>query len=181
MECNDLVIKAASKGNQEAFSNIVEAYQTIVFAICLNILKDYHEAENTAQETFLKVYSSLHTYEYKGFKTWICRIATNKAIDAKRKLQKSTYKEVSLEDNTDLPHPQGRLIEDEFIKAEDSKRISAMCLSLPEIYGIILKKYYIQAKSYGEIAIEEGISIKTVESRLYRARKKLKENWEEGG
>jgi RNA polymerase sigma factor (sigma-70 family) len=185
MECNDLIIKAASEGNKDAFRSIVEAYQTIVFAICINILKDYHEAENAAQETFLKVYSSLHTYEYKGFKTWISRIATNKAIDVKRKLQKDTYKVVSLEDNIDpsyyLSPTQERLIEDEFIKAEDTKRIYAMCLSLPEIYGIIIKKYYLQSKSYDEIAIEEGISVKTVESRLYRARKKLKDNWEEGG
>jgi DNA-directed RNA polymerase specialized sigma24 family protein len=53
MEFNDLIIKAALKGNKDAFRNIVEAYQTIVFAICLNILKDYQEAENAAQETSL--------------------------------------------------------------------------------------------------------------------------------
>lgn len=178
MECNDLVIKAASKGDRDAFRQIVEGYQGIVFGLCLNILKDYHEAENAAQETFLKVYSSLHTYEYKGFKTWISRIATNKAIDAKRKLQSSNnYRIISLEDNAALQISEEKLIEDEFIKAEDEKKISTLCSKLPEIYGGIITKYYIQSKSYECIAAEEGISIKTVESRLYRARKKLKENW----
>lgn len=122
MECNDFIIKAASKGNKDAFRQIVEAYQNIVFTLSLNILKDYHEAENATQETFLKVYDSLHTYEYKGFKTWISKIATNKAIDTKRKLQSlGSYKFIPFDENIDLQLAQGKSIEDEFIKAEDAK------------------------------------------------------------
>lgn len=182
MGLEDCIIKSAQRGNKEDFRRIVEYYQNIVFAVCFNVLKDYYEAENAAQETFLQVYNSLHTYEFKGFKTWISRIALNKSIDIRRKIQRgNNYNVVSLNDNLDLDINEGRLIEDEIIKNEDAKRIKELCLKLPDTYGTIINKYYIQSKSYAQIAKEEGISIKTVESRLYRGRKKLKENWEEGG
>jgi RNA polymerase sigma factor (sigma-70 family) len=179
---DDLIIRSAQRGNKEDFRKIVEGYSGVVFSVCFSVLKDYQEAENATQETFIQVYSSLHAYQFKGFKTWVSRIALNKSIDLRRKLQKScNFNAVTLDDNMDCSINNVSLIEDELIRGEEARKIKDLCNKLPEVYGKIINKYYIQAKSYEQIAKEEGISIKTVESRLYRGRKKLKENWGEGG
>lgn len=181
MNLDDITIKAAQKGNMDAFRRIVESYQSIVFGICFNVLKDHHEAENAAQETFIKVYSSLNTYEFKGFKTWVSRIALNKSIDLKRRIQKSgSYSAVSLDENINFIIKDDKMLEDEIIRQEERKNIIDKCEELPEVYSTVINKYYQENKSYEQIAFEEGISIKTVESRLYRGRKKLRESLEEG-
>jgi RNA polymerase sigma factor (sigma-70 family) len=179
---DDLIIKSAQNGNKDDFRKIVEDYGTMVFSVCFSVLKDYQEAENATQETFIQVYNSLHTYQFKGFKAWVSRIALNRAIDLRRKLLRSNkFNTVTFDDNIEFTIGNGRLIEDELIRGEDTRKIKDLCDRLPEAYRKIINKYYIEAKSYEQIAVEEGISIKTVESRLYRGRKKLRENWEEGG
>jgi DNA-directed RNA polymerase specialized sigma24 family protein len=74
MEPEELLIKRVINGDQEAFRSIVEKYQNLVFAICLNIAGQRQEAENLAQETFLQVYRSLPRYRNQGFKAWIGKI-----------------------------------------------------------------------------------------------------------
>jgi RNA polymerase sigma factor (sigma-70 family) len=161
MESEDLIIKKAAQGREQAFRCLVEKYQSFVIKICLNIVMDSTHAENIAQEIFLQVFPALPSYEYKGFKTWIGKIAFNKAID-----YQSTLMDGSSSDLKD------------FWRNEDYKRVLSLCNNLPEIYKTIINKYYIQEKCYSDIALEERISIKTVESRLYRARKLLREKWE---
>jgi RNA polymerase sigma factor (sigma-70 family) len=181
MDNEDLLIKSIISGNTDSFKIIVEKYQGFIFAICLNIIKDPHEAENAAQETFLRIYRSLHQYEYKGFKTWIGRIATNISIDFKRKRNASNIVEISFNDEMDNTENLSQMsLYDEVIKGEDRKKILTLCGELPDIYKSVISKYYIQEMSYQNIAKVEGISIKTVESRLYRAKKMLKEKWEVG-
>jgi len=180
MDNEELIIKAAAKGNEQAFRIIVEKYQRFVYNICFNVIRDSQHAENIAQETFLQLYKSLSLYEYKGFKTWLGRIALNKAIDYQRKLSNIKKRETSLigeEEVAAIIHQDS--MEEELFRKEDNKKIITMCNELPEVYRDTVKKYYIQEKGYAEIALEEGVSIKTIESRLYRAKKILKERWEE--
>lgn len=179
MDNEDLLIKSVLSGDIDSFRVLVEKYQGFIFAICISIIKDSYEAENAAQETFIRIYRSLHQYEFKGFKTWISRIATNISIDFKRKKKASNIVEVSfmdeMENTENLSHIS---IQEEVIKGEDRKKILTLCSELPDIYKSIINKYYIQEMSYQKIAKDEGISIKTVESRLYRAKKMLREKWE---
>lgn len=180
MDADELLIESALKGNQDAFRKIVEKYQALVFAICINIAGDRQEAENLAQETFLQVYRSLAQYQSKGFKTWVGRIATNKAIDWKRKTKaESMHRLVSLDDMADLLTREEDSLQEQIIKKEAREKLLFLCNRLPEKYGIILRKHYLHAKSYRQISVEEGISEKTVEARLYRARKFIREQWEE--
>ncbi|MEW6622960.1 MAG: RNA polymerase sigma factor [Bacillota bacterium] len=182
MKAEEYLIKAALARDQEAFRQIVEKYQTFVFAIILNIIRDYQEAENVAQETFIQVYRSLPQYKFKGFKTWIGRIATNKAIDYKRKRQHEKERQVSLSDqlmNLDLSNQD--LLEDKVIRKEELEVLQRLFRRLPKHYNKVIVKHFIQAKSCKQIADEEGVSIRTVESRLYRAKKLLQQYLEEGG
>jgi len=174
------IIEKASKGDEDSFAKIIDLYKNYVFAIILNFIKDYNEVENIAQEVFLQVYLSLPTYKSNNFKAWIGRIASNKSIDWLRK-KKSKYKEEVLEEEsldsfnlitTDTP-------EELLIKKEKEQEISRLCKSIPPIYEKTIIKFYLHGKSYEEIAREEGVTVKTVASRLYRGKSMLKEKWRE--
>lgn len=179
MENEILLLKSAMAGDEEAFRAIVEAYQNFVFAVCLNVLKDRQEAENAAQETFIKVYHSLQNYEFRGFKSWLGRIALNTSLDMLRKYMTTKKLEVPFmekigknEDSTEIQPI------DEIIIKEDKERLINICNGLPLIYKQVIEMHYLRDMSYETIADLEGVSKKTIESRLYRARKMIKEKWE---
>ncbi len=182
MNREDIVIKRAAAGDKAAYEQLVDMYKGYVFAIILNLTRDSFEAENIAQEVFLQVYISLPRYRFEGFRTWLGRIATHKAIDWKRKQQRVQAKErlVAVQDNIpEQQNPDG--LDETLIMKEDAVKIRYLCSQLPDGYRTVVKKYYFSGKSYRQIASEEGIAVKTVETRLYRARQKLKEQWKEGG
>ena len=182
MTSEETIINNALSGNQEAFRSIVDNYKRYVFAIIFNITKNTEEAENVAQETFLQVYRSLSTYNTGSFKSWIGKIATNKAIDWRRKHSREVVnnKVVYLEDVKECIASEEDRIEDKMIKDEEIQRLKAICSELPPIYGDVIEKYFIRSMNYQEIADEEGVSVRTIETRLYRAKKLLRENWREG-
>ncbi|AEV67321.1 RNA polymerase sigma factor [Acetivibrio clariflavus] len=179
MDPDEILVEKALKGDDDSFRSIVEKYQGLVYAICFNITGHRQEAENLAQETFIQVYRSLSRYEKKGLKSWIGKIATNKAIDWKRKRRmENEGKVVYLEDIGEIS-TESNSIHEELIKKENARKLLELCNNLPEIYSSVLIKYYIQSKSYNEISKEDGISIKTVESRLYRAKNAIRKQWKE--
>lgn len=175
------LIERALEGDEDSFAKIIDAYKNYIFAIILNFIKDYSEVENVAQEVFLQIFLSLPNYESHNFKGWIGKIAANKSIDWIRK-EKSKFKEVigdseDLADNIQFSHcdtPEEKLLEKE--RKED---IARLCKSIPPIYEEAITKFYLQGMSYEEIALEEGVSVKTIASRLYRAKNLLKEKWRE--
>lgn len=179
MKENDLIIKKAANGDKEAFRIIVEQYKNLVYAVCKNIVKDTYEAENLTQETFLQVYKSLHKYEYKGFKNWIGRIAVNKAIDYKRRLVSKQENEIKYIDEMEYLPDNKASIQDRLIEEERKREVICCCNELPHKYKSVIKKFYIENKSYKEIAAEENISTKTVETRLYRGKSLLRKKIEE--
>lgn len=178
MDSEELIIKNVLRGDAEAFRHIVENYQGLVFSICLNTLKDHYDAENAAQETFLKAYRSLYQYNGKSFKSWIGRIAASCAIDLYRKI-KAKSQDVQFEEGLEVRGSLQTAVQDLIIEKEDRERVRHLYKSLPDIYKSVVQKYYIENMSYQRIALEEDISIKTVESRLYRAKKLLRERWNE--
>lgn len=145
----------------------------------MNVVHDAFEAENLTQETFLQVYKSLPSYQHKGFKTWLGRIALNKSIDYKRKAATRFQQEsVCIDDIDQIPDSSTSV--PELIIKEEEKKLLAECLKrMPEHYGIIIRKCYQENKSAKQIALEENISIRTVETRLYRGKRILREYFEE--
>jgi RNA polymerase sigma factor (sigma-70 family) len=177
-----VLIKKAIEGDQDSFAKIVDLYKNYVFAIILNFIKDYNEVENVAQEVFLQIYLSLPKYQEDNFKGWIGRIASNKSIDWIRK-KKSKFREEVLENSEELiNNPRLSHVdtpEEILIQKEKKESITKLCKSVPPIYEEVIVKFYLQGKSYEEIAAEEEVSVKTIASRLYRGRNMLKEKWRE--
>ncbi len=182
MDLDEELIKQTLLGNDDAFAKIIDIYKGYVFAIILNFIKDYNEAENVAQEVFLQIHISLPKYRTDNFKGWIGKIAANKSIDWKRK-KASKFKEEVME-NTEYMidreksksyiTPEGMLIQ-----KEKRERINSICKELPKIYKDTIIKFYFEEKTYDEIAKEEGTNVRTIESRLYRGRNMLREKWRE--
>ncbi len=198
MNPEEILIKKAAKGDKPAYEQLVNQYKNYVFAIILNFTKDSFHAENIAQEVFLQIYISLPRYRFEGFKAWVGKIALRKAIDWRRKRNITEKAEVLVLQEKDLASYRDKGLtvyqgkepavcteysapEMLLIKQENVQRIKDLCKGLPDNYRVVVEKFYFSDKSYKQIAREEGISPRTVETRLYRARKKLKEQWEEEG
>ena len=173
------VINRILSGDTESFRYIVDEYKDLVFSICLNMTRDWFEAENLTQEIFLKVYNSLPSYRFMGFKTWISKIAVNKCIDNKRRLAKRLEEPTSPDDMPEFFSEGESLVEEHLIQEEEKETIIKLCDSLPQIYSSVVKEYFIHSKSIRKIATEEGLNEKTVETRLYRAVKMLSSKWKE--
>lgn len=180
MDWEKNLVEQTLLGNDDAFAKIVDIYKGYVFAIILNFIKDHNEAENIAQEVFLQVYISLPNFKMDNLKGWIGKIAANKSIDWKRK-KRSKFKEEIVENTEDVMYREKfnnyETPEDILIEKENQAKINKLCKSMPTIYENAIIKFYFEDKSYEEIAREEGTTVKTIASRLYRGRNMLREKW----
>ncbi|MBP1999589.1 RNA polymerase sigma factor (sigma-70 family) [Paenibacillus shirakamiensis] len=144
-----------------------------------SVLRDAKEAEDTAQETFLQIYESLPQYRFEGFKTWISRICFHKAIDAKRRKERRREDEWNSEDWLQAKIADEDEPLDMLIKRESKLTLHTRISSLPPAHRHIVTEFYLKEKTYDQIASEEGVSVRTIESRLYRARGFIREHWKE--
>jgi len=165
------IIKTCQEGDPNAFSELVSRYKNLVYSIILRMVADKEEANDLAQEVFIKVYKNLDKYYPEfAFSTWIMRITTNHVIDTRRKKKHQT---ISLDERQDLVlgelSPEVRYIEKE--RAQNLKQIVE---NLPTMYKVPIILYHQQGLSYQEIAnvIEEPLS--KVKNRIFRGRKLLK-------
>ncbi len=149
-----------------------------MFRTIYSVLKDQKEAEDATQEVFIKIYTSLPKYENQGFKTWITRIAVNHAIDMRRKRQRRK-EEMTEELESHIGGSQADDVELEVIKRERQKLVQQRLEEVPANYRDVIYGFYIQEKSYQEMASEQNVQVKTIETKLYRARLWIKTHWKE--
>jgi RNA polymerase sigma factor (sigma-70 family) len=171
-------------GNADAFRSIIETYQTYLYRVAFSVLHHSKDAEDATQEAFVKIFFALPKYQGQGFKTWITRIALNTAIDHKRKLGNRRESLVPQDiDTDDIPVNEHALapesVEDNLLRKERSRLIAHYLNEIPDNYRHVVVAFYIEEKSQLQIANEHGIAIKTVESKLYRARHWMKKHWKE--
>lgn len=112
MDVDELVIKQAARGDEDAFRQIVDTYRNYVYSIAYNIVLQHDEAENISQEAFIQAYHSLSSFKSGNFKGWLGRITANKSIDWKRKTRNTEKNIVYLEDVSCLPNNDESTIED---------------------------------------------------------------------
>lgn len=157
---------------------MVEKYRNDVFRTIFAVLRDQKEAEDAAQEVFLKIFTSLPHYENQGFKTWMTRIAVNHAIDVKRKLVRRKEEAVESHEQQAIGTPKDN-VEKELIETERQRLVRKKINELPDNYRDVIYGFYIAEKSYQELADEQKVQVKTIETKLYRARLWMKKNWKE--
>jgi RNA polymerase sigma factor (sigma-70 family) len=130
------------------------------------------------QDVFLKIFHSLPYYQGQGLKTWMARIAVNKAIDFTRIKQRKPRAEESAGEFSIIDEPQNHP-EKAFFEKEARNELQQRLLKVPQNYREVLTAFYLEEKSHREIAESQGIETKTVEMKLYRARRWVKEHWKE--
>ncbi|RHW43506.1 sigma-70 family RNA polymerase sigma factor [Neobacillus notoginsengisoli] len=173
-----MLVEKVLAGSDQAFRVLIEKYRHDVFRTVYAVLRDQKEAEDAAQEVFMKIYRSLPRYEHQGFKTWITRIAVNHAIDIKRKLARR--KEEALEFQAQEVFATGRdSVEEQMFLKEKQRLVRERLEEVPENYRDVIVGFYIAEKSYQEMAEELQVAVKTIETKLYRARNWMRKHWEE--
>lgn len=179
-----ILIRAFKGGDKTAFDKLVLKHKNKLFNLCYRFLGDYQEANDSAQETFIKVYESLKKFRFEStFSTWLYRIAVN---TCKNKLKSSGYrrkKKMVWLDNPGWPDNSQPAIEvqdetyspeKELEKKERMRMIQEAINTLPTEQKEVVTLRDIEGLSYGEIVEITGFNIGTVKSRLARARLDLR-------
>ncbi len=168
-------MEEARAGDKQAFSRLVEAYQRPVYNLTYRMLGTPEEAEDAAQEAFLRAYSRLEQYNPKHkFSTWLFSIANNHCIDRLRKRRKTF---VSIDDNPVLQNLTNdkQPPEEDLLDAEQASELQALLTQLEPEYRTPLILRYWEEYSYDEIATAMDLTVSAVKSRLFRARKQMAE------
>jgi RNA polymerase sigma-70 factor (ECF subfamily) len=167
----DLIVRARrGAAGGDAFGELVTRYQTGVFNVCYRLLHERGEAEDLAQETFMRAYDRLHTFDLaREFGPWIRRVAANLCLNhlEARKVIAPLDEERDV-DESQRPEKQVEV-------NERSAQIRRALASLPPHYRVVVELRHYQEMSYDEIASELGIPVSDVKSHLFRARKLLAE------
>ncbi len=178
-DCRDdsELIRASLAGGDDAFRELIERHQDRLFKLLERYARDAVEAEDLAQEVFVKVFRKLHTFQHdSSFYTWLYRIAVNTASDY---LAKHHRRRLQLVEDTSTLDTGARDDADGAaapVLAEELRLVTRAVLDrLPDKYRTILILREYEDLSYTDMAAVLGCSIGTVESRLFRARQRFKE------
>jgi RNA polymerase sigma-70 factor (ECF subfamily) len=172
------LVRETLGGSQVAFQLLVERYQTRVFSLIRHYTRNAVEIEDVAQDTFLKAYSRLDTFQHNSsFYTWLYRIAINTVLDHMKRRGRSPVHAVEDPELSVGTHATPRSVApDARMQRDEIARVTQEVLEeLPEIFRTVLVMREFEDRSYQEMADILGISIGTVESRLFRARAKFKD------
>lgn len=171
-------LQQAIDGDANAFGHLVEAYDQPVYNLCFRMLGDQYEAEDAAQEAFLRAYKSLNRYDSKrSFSTWLLSITAHYCIDQLRKrriwlvpIDAQGYREI----RDPSPNPESSVS-----ISEDQQQVQTLLESLgPTDRAAVVMRYWYDF-SYEEISKTLNLSLSAVKSRLHRARRTLAQSWSE--
>jgi RNA polymerase sigma-70 factor (ECF subfamily) len=165
----DLILRAR-RGDAEAYGELVTRYQRSVFNVGYRILHERSEAEDLAQESFMRAYDRLDTFHIeREFGPWIRRVAANLCLN----YLESQHSTADIDDERDANESQRPEAVVEV--HERSEQIRRALASLPAHYRVVIELRHYQELSYDEIAAEMNIPLSDVKSHLFRARKILAE------
>ena len=168
----DLVMKA-TEGDERAYGKLVAKYQSRLYNFVRSMVRNEEIAEDITQESFVKAFFSLKKLQNAGsFKSWLFRIANNNTLDYLRKKKIQT---VDVDDHVRESYVDTASPEKGAIKSSRSKHIREALGKLKQDQRSILVMCDLQGFSYQEISESLSIPFGTVQSRIYYARKKLKE------
>lgn len=173
----DLIEKARA-GNKSAFATLVQRFQNRIFSVAYGVIANQQDAEDIAQETFIKAYNSIGKLNHvEGFYKWLLRIAVNTSINYKKDVA-STPK-VPIDEINELISPD-ETPEEYVEKREGIKKLGAVLAKLTPEHRAILVLREVEGLSYDEIANLFEIPLGTVKSRINYARQKLRQGFIRG-
>ncbi len=183
---DDQLVAKVQAGDQSAYAVLVERYSDFVFTIAVRIIGDEDDAADIAQETFVRAYKAIGRFRGDSkFSSWLYRIAANRALThLKRKKRRPQTVDIDLgahieadaltSGNRDDPGQQ--VLDDEFRRA-----MRDAVSKLPEQYRTVIALFYLEERSYKEVAETLGIPMGTLKTHLHRGRAMLREVLKERG
>lgn len=162
---------------EQYFSYLLEQYEKLVYHICYQTCGNPFDAQDLTQETFLAAYKHLGTFDRRYERAWICRIASNKALDyikSKKRLEECRDDEFFLTVMDTGDGPEATCIEE-----ETKELILSVCNQLKSPYREVAYEHFYLEKSMPQIAKEQETNVKTVQTRVYRARAQIRKLLEE--
>jgi len=168
-------LEQARQGDKAAFGKIIEAYQTPVYNLAYRMLNNAGEAEEAAQEAFIRAYTRLDSYDpAHKFSTWLLSITSNYCIDQIRKRRALL---LSIDEPL-APHPalmsdRSKGPEAQLMANEQQELVQSLLAELAPDYrqAVVLRYWY--EMSYEEIAEVMDTTVSAIKSRLFRARRQL--------
>jgi RNA polymerase sigma factor (sigma-70 family) len=171
-QSEQIIIRDIVAGDAQAFSVLVNRYKDMAVLLAYNILLNREDAEEVAQDSFVKAYSSLHSFKADArFSTWLYRIIVNTALN-KRKLKKHYPVEISDTIAAELPADVNSIFATQ-ITSEHRKHIQVALKSLSTNERLCITLYYLNELSVEEIYELTGISTSNIKVLLYRGRKNM--------
>ena len=172
------VIRLAQRGNAGAFERLYQLHSGRVFALCLRMLKNPTEAEDSTQEVFLHVFRKIHLFRGDAaFSTWLHRVAINTVL---MRLRRKTVAKTSLEEMTENDEERGvagRELGGPDLHLEgyvDREALEKAIAQLPPRCKLMFVLYDIQGYAHREIAKIAGCSVGNAKSQLHKARTRLR-------
>lgn len=172
-------IERTLNGDLKAFEELVRSYEKNVYQLALRILGNREDAEDAAQEVFLKAYRSLSRFQGDSkFSVWLYRIVTNQCTDMLRARKRRPVQSLSVQNDDgeedELPVPDERFSPEKLLDRKLTREAVQRGLnSLSDESRQILLLRELRGLSYEEIGQALGLEPGTVKSRIFRARKKL--------
>jgi RNA polymerase sigma-70 factor, ECF subfamily len=172
LDANDReVIEACQRGDWDAFRVLFEAHKDRVYSIALRYCDDKSAAMDIAQETFLKLFSSIQDFRGNAsFESWLYRIVVNRCLDHQRRGRRLMP---FLDGLLDIVSAPAASVLQELLRAEMTKDVQRIVGTLPPEQRIVVVLRYTEGLAYDQIAEILGCSAGTVASRLNRAHKVL--------
>jgi RNA polymerase sigma-70 factor (ECF subfamily) len=178
------LIRKVLAGDEFAYGTLVERYKDYVFTIAVRIVGNDEDAEDVAQEAFVRAYRALPRFRGDSkFSSWLYRIATNRALThLKRKKRRASAVTVDIDAG---PHIEAEAIDDgrsedespeHLVRDEQFRReVRKAVAELPEQYRVVVTLFYLEERSYKEVAATLGIPMGTLKTHLHRARALLRD------
>lgn len=166
-------VKAIQDGDSQEFSKLVETYKNLVFTVAIRMLKNTEEAEEVAQDTFIKVFKSIKNFKGDSkFSTWIYRITYNTCLDKLKKTKKAQMIS-SLDTITNMEVVDLNTVLDDIEREERSKLLKKCMEMLSPSDCALLSFFYFEEKNLNELSKILNLTENTVKVRLFRARGRL--------
>ena len=165
------VVKDCLNGNRAAFATLVARYQKPIYNAAYRVLGNADDAADTAQAVFLKVVERLDDYDPRfKFFSWLYRIAVNESLNLLRR----NRREQPLDEDMDFPGAESANPEWQLEEAQVSRRVQAALMRMKAEDRVVITLRHFSECSYREIALILELDEKTVKSRLYEARGRLR-------
>jgi RNA polymerase sigma-70 factor (ECF subfamily) len=168
------ILARVRAGETRRFEELVLRYQDAIYGMALRFVGSSAEAQDIAQEVFLRVHRGLEGFKGEArFSTWLYRIAFNLCSDTLRRRRRPDRASVSLEEAGEIQDRRAGF-EQGILDSEQRRAVRAALEGMDEKYRAVLILLYYQELSYEQIAAVLQCPLKTVETRLYRARRHLR-------